>query len=204
MFEHVDESTGKSTQAITKELALIREEMKTVNERLANTTENMKDAITLKQQQQPTDESNVLEQCLLEYGGSRVLDKYFAIQHVGDNKYKVGTKAVEIDENSDIIVDGVKYEGTTGLWAIVMMNDPPESSYTQIDLHMYKDLVYRTNVMSHPHNVVLGKSRYKKTKKWIHIFLLLKTLPSSAEDDTASHDDDTEDAAFQDSFQHAS
>ena len=90
-----------------------------------------------------------------------MLDKYFAIQHVGDNKYEMGTKAVEIDENSDI-VDGVKYVGTTGLWALVMMNDPPESSYTQNDLHMYTDLIYQTNVMSHPHNVVLGKSRYTR------------------------------------------
>ena len=47
--------------------------MKTLNERLANTTEKMKDEITMKQQQQPTDESNVLEQNLLKYGGSRVL-----------------------------------------------------------------------------------------------------------------------------------
>ena len=89
----------------------------------------------MKQQpQQSADESNVLEQYLLKYGGSRVLDKYFAIQHVGDNRYEMGTKAVGIDENADIIVDGVKYDGTTGLWAFVMMNDPPESSYTQNDL----------------------------------------------------------------------
>ena len=116
----------------------------------------------------------------------------------------MGTKAVEIDENSDIIIDGVKYDGITGLWALVMMNDPPESSYTQNDLHMYKDLVYQTNVMSHPHKVVLGKSRYKKTKNWMHIFPLLKTLPS-AEDDNANHDDDdNDDAAFEDSSQHAS
>ena len=164
MFEPVVESTGKSTRDITKELAPIREEMKTLNERLADTTEKMKDAITMNQQQ-PTDDhtSNVSEQYLLKYGGSRVLDKYFAVQHVGDSKYEMGTKAVEIDRNSHIIVDGVKYD-TTELGALVMMDDPPESSYTQNDLHMYKDLVYKTNVMSHPHNVVLGKGRYKKTK----------------------------------------
>ena len=47
----------------------------------------MKDAITMNQQQQPTYDhtSNVLEQYLLKYGGSRVLNKYFAIQHVGDS-----------------------------------------------------------------------------------------------------------------------
>ena len=153
MFEPVDKSTGKSTDAIAKGLVLIREEMRTLNQGLANTTEKMKDAITMKQQQ-PTDDhrSNVLEQYLLKYGG--VLDKYFAIQRVGDNKYVMGTKAVEIDQNSDIIVDRVKYDGTTGVWTLTMMNDPPESGYTPNDLRMYKYLVNQTNVMSHPHNVV--------------------------------------------------
>ena len=96
----------------------------------------------------------------------------------------MGTKTVEVDGNSGIIVDGVKYVGTTGLWALIMMNDPPESRYTQNDLHMYEDLVYRTNVMSHPHNVLLGKS-YKKSKRWMHIFPLFKTL-APAEDGSAN------------------
>ena len=59
MFEPVVESMGKSIQTITKELAPIREEMKMLNKRLADTTEKMKD---MKQQQHPTDDhiSNVL------------------------------------------------------------------------------------------------------------------------------------------------
>ena len=75
MFEPVVESTGKSTEAITKELVQIREEMKTLNECLADTTEKMKDAIIMNQQE-PTDDhtTNVLEQYLLKYGGCRVLD----------------------------------------------------------------------------------------------------------------------------------
>ena len=72
--------------------------MKKLNERLADTTERMKDAVTMKQQQQPIDDhtSNVLEQYLLKYGGSRVLDKYFAIQHVGDNKYEMVLKKLKL------------------------------------------------------------------------------------------------------------
>ena len=91
MFEPVVESTGKSTKALTKELVPIREEMKTLNECLADMIEKMKDVVTMKQQQQQTppvdQESNVFEQYLLKYGGSssRVLHKYFAIQCVGDN-----------------------------------------------------------------------------------------------------------------------
>ena len=116
--------------------------MKTLNERLADTTEKMEDVVIMKQQHQTPSveqESNDFEQYLLKYGGSsRVLEKYFAIQHVGDNRYEMGTKTVEIDENSDIIVDGVKYNGTTGLWVLIMMNDPPELRYTPNDLHMYE------------------------------------------------------------------
>ena len=46
IFEPVVESTGKLTGAITKELVPIREEMKTLNERLVDTTEKMKDKAT--------------------------------------------------------------------------------------------------------------------------------------------------------------
>ena len=48
--------------------------------------------------------------------------------------------------------------------------------------------------MSHPHNVVLGKSRYNKTDAY---FALLN-------ENTNHDDDDNDDAAFEDSFQHAS
>ena len=62
--------------------------MKTLNEHLADKTEKMKDVITMKQQHQTPSvdqESNVSEQYLLKYGGSRrVLEKYFAIQRAGD------------------------------------------------------------------------------------------------------------------------
>ena len=89
MFEPVVESTGKSTQVIAKELVPIREEMKTLNGRLAlDTTGKIKDMKQQSQQQQPADDDhtpNVFDRYLLKYGGSRVLDKYFAIQRVGDN-----------------------------------------------------------------------------------------------------------------------
>ena len=54
----------------------------------------MKDAITLKEQPQPTDDHmfKVLEKYILKYGGSRVFDEYFA--DVGDNKYEIEIDAV--------------------------------------------------------------------------------------------------------------
>ena len=79
----------------SKELVPIQEEMKTVNECLADTTEKIEVVVTMKQQQTPPidQESNVFNQQLLKYGGSsRVLDKYFGVQRVGDNRCEMGTK----------------------------------------------------------------------------------------------------------------
>ena len=58
MFEPVFESTGKSTHAIIKELVPIREEMKTLNGRLAmDTTGKLKD-MKQQPQQQPADDDH--------------------------------------------------------------------------------------------------------------------------------------------------
>ena len=187
MFEPVIESTEKSTEAVTKELVPIQDELKILNDRLLDTTEEMKKMAGMQHQQhqQQDDRGNLLEQYLHKYGGSssNVLDRYFAIQRITNNRYEMGTKVVDIDEHSNIIVDNVKYSGTTGLWALIMMNNPPSRSYTPHDLLMYRDLVHQTKVMNHPHNVILGKSRYKQTKKWTHIFPLLETVSNGKDND---------------------
>ena len=72
--------------------------MKTLNERLVlDTTGKMKD-MKQQPQQQPADDDhtpNVFDQYLLKYGGTRVLDEYFAIQRVDDNMYEMGTVGIE-------------------------------------------------------------------------------------------------------------
>ena len=82
----------ESKHMLLEGVAPIREERKTLNEHLADTTEKMKDAITAKQQQQqqPADESNVLEQYLLKYGGSsRVDGKTWMDIHIPTGCYEI-------------------------------------------------------------------------------------------------------------------
>ena len=117
MFEPVFiESTGKSTETITKELIPIREEMKTLNKHLTDTTENMKDVVTMKQQQTPpiNQKSNVFEQYLLKYGGYRVLDKYLVTQVLAITSMRWALKRLKLMKILDLIVDNMKYDGTTG------------------------------------------------------------------------------------------
>ena len=111
---------------------------------------------------------NAVDQYHTKYDETK-LDYYFSIQPTGENQYMMGDKVVVIDENSNIHVGGVKYEGTPGLWALVMMKSPTPRAYTHVDLTNYRDLVGQTNVMNHPRNIVEGRSRPKATYKWRHI-----------------------------------
>ena len=72
-----------------------------------------------------------------------------------------------VDESSNIHVDGVEYEVTPGLWALVMLSSPKD--YTNEDLVNYKHLVKQTNAMSHPRGVKRGISRPTTTYKWRYI-----------------------------------
>ena len=86
---------------------------------------------------------------------------------------------MKLDKLSNIHVDGVQYEGTDGLWSLIMMKKPDEKKYTFSDLTNYSDLVRQTNVMSHPRNVT-KMSRPTTTYKWNNI---LSSIASSSSGD---------------------
>ena len=96
------------------------------------------------------------------------IDHYFGIEKDGNGDYVMGNKVVEIDESSNIYVDGVRYEGTPGLWSLIKLKKPDKEMYTFKDLSNYKDLTRRTDVMNHPRNVTKN-SRPKTTYKWRQI-----------------------------------
>ena len=99
------------------------------------------------------------------------LDKYFGIQRDNDddNKLMIGDKEVTVDENSDIFVDNFKYNGTPGLWSLIMLAARNENSYTKEDAKNYRDLVKRTKASEHPRGVQ-GNSRPAQTYKRRRLF----------------------------------
>ena len=74
-------------------------------------------------------------------------DKYYGIQKI-DGQYKMGDATVTLDNKSNIYVDGDRFEGTPGLWELIMLNQPSE--YTTEDLHRYEDLVEKTQLIYNP------------------------------------------------------
>ena len=135
VFKPVAESTGKSTEAITRELAPMREEMKNLNERLEAAAEAA--AATPEPQAKQkrgkrkldvgSGDLDMVDQYITIYDETK-LDRYFSIQRTGVNRYMMGDKNVLVDTNSNIFIGGVKYERTPGLWALIMMKTPHPNS----------------------------------------------------------------------------
>ena len=164
LFEPVIKSTEKSTEAITKEIAPLQEEIRTLKVK-------QEDEDVAKQEKKTASMLAGLDSVqrfhyLLDKGQ---LDSYFAIQRTDDGRYIMGDKMIEVDKKSNIYVDEIKYRRSPGLWSLVMMKVPSRDSYTSDDLDVYRDLVKHTNVMEYPANVTTN-SRPRSTYKWRIIF----------------------------------
>ena len=92
-------------------------------------------------------------------------DRYYGIVKIND-QYKMGVATITLDDKSNIYVNNVRFEGTPGLWSLVMLNQPTD--YTQEDLHNYENLVERTQVISNPIRYTLN-DRPQMTNKYKNI-----------------------------------
>ena len=164
-LEPVVRSTGKSAEAITKELIPIKEEIKALNVRLEN---REKDGD--KKADEDESPPNIVQAYYQKLSAEK-LDKYFGVIMEGD-RYKMGDKYVHV-EGSDLVIDHKRYIGTPGLWSLIMKKHP--SGYTREDLTTYRDVILHTNAMNYPNNVE-PTSRVTSTKKWRDIFSRFKDL----------------------------
>ena len=149
VFKPVVQATEKSTEAITSEIKKSKQSDIPVT--------------TLKKSGKPWNSSmpySAIEYYLSIFP-SKYLDKYFGVQVIDDH-YMIGDKTVDIDNKSNIIIDEHEFEGTPGLWELIMLSTPFE--YTDEDFTNYKDLVHLTDLTNNPLGVKPG-SRPGTTKK---------------------------------------
>ena len=187
-LEPVVRSTGKSTEAITKELIPIKDEIKALNERLENQENDRK----MSQQEEEEGSEDELHPNIVEVYYQKVprekLDKYFGVIMEG-GRYKMGDKYVHIKGGSDLVIDHKKYIGTSGLWSLIMRRHPAE--YSHEDLITYRDVILHTNAMTNPNNLQ-PTSRVTSTKKWREIFPLFDKVDKGEEGELSSHHEGTE------------
>lgn len=73
-------------------------------------------------------------------------DKYYGIQRDGST-YSIGDQTIDVDDKNNISVNGKSYEGTPGLWELLMLNKP--ENFSDEDLRDYEEIASTTHLPNH-------------------------------------------------------
>ena len=178
-----------STQReLTKLFKPITETQKDVKESLLGELkpirENIPTAITFPQLQAiaspPEDEDldtsglyigEIAERYLRHFASKQEVDKTFGLYNK-DGKFYIGDSPIEINDDN-ITVKGKEYQGTPGLWELLVMRDPDENVYTDEDKSNYAEILDKTSAMKHGNN---PKSRKPKSSRGFKYKTIIKPI----------------------------
>ena len=104
---------------------------------------------------------------LRHFASKEGVDKTFGL-YDKDGVFYIGDSPVEIVDD-DITVKGKEYEGTPGLWELLIMKSPNNTIYTTEDLANYAKILHDTSAMKHNHNPLSMKPKSSKGQKYKEI-----------------------------------
>ena len=110
----------------------------------------------------------VAEKYLRKFATKGEVDTTFGLYDRKGNFY-IGNKPVIIIDNN-IVVDGKEeYEGTPGLWELIISKKPDKANYTPEDENNYKRLMVKTNALYIGNDPESKNPRSNKSYKWANI-----------------------------------
>ena len=96
------------------------------------------------------------------------VDRTFGIYLDKDGTWKIGNEKVDLDGN-DLIIGGEKYEGTRGLWELIVSNEPSEQNYDDGDLASYSEIMVNTNAIRRDNDPTNPRPKSSKSRKWTNV-----------------------------------
>ena len=90
------------------------------------------------------------------------IDKSFGLD-VKNKRFQIGDKPITIKDDN-IIIEGVEYEGTRGLWELIMSNEP--RNFTEEDFTNYGELLIQTNTIYQNNNPNQNRAKSSGGYKW--------------------------------------
>ena len=156
-YRPITETQKATVREITEGLKPIREGI-----------ENLPQAITFPPTQpigeeKPLDLSEIAEKYLATPTHSR--DTMFGIRKEGGLYYIGGKQATIV--NNNIIIGDEKFEGTPGLWELIMTKNPV--NFMNKDYNNYRSLMIKTNALHVGNKSGIDKPRSSKSYKWTTI-----------------------------------
>ena len=101
---------------------------------------------------------------LIKLASKKGIDKSFGLT-VKNKKLHIGDKPITIKDNN-IIIDGEEYTGTSGLWELIISQEPQEGKYTEDDYLNYINLLVQTNTIYQGNNPNQNRAKSSGGDKW--------------------------------------
>ncbi|KYQ47199.1 hypothetical protein ALC60_13782 [Trachymyrmex zeteki] len=86
-----------------------------------------------------------------------------------------GNKRFDVDDADNMIIDGVRYAGTPGLYELIFKRIPEGLLYTEEDMHKYKNMLLATNAHQHKHHSQ-GRLLSNRGYKYKHVIEPLMSI----------------------------
>ena len=165
-FKPITETQKTTTKEITEELKPIKEGF-----------ENLPQAITfpaypsIQAFEKPLEGEetqfigNLAEKYLRKFATKDAADTTYGLYDKG-GKFYVGDKLAIIVDN-DLVVGKDEYEGTPGLWELIVSKNPDDNIYTNDDYDNYARLMLKTNALRQ--KKYPNRPRSSSSTKWTHI-----------------------------------
>ena len=148
--KEITEAQKEATEKITQGLLPIKEALE--NPIVIPSIEEGEEKKAIKLTESLTEEEKtklgpIAEAFLKTPWNKENLDLNFGLNTQNEErKFKFGDKLVKFNGN-DIFVEGKRFIGTPGFWALIISKNPSSGDYDDEDKKQYKDLLIRTNAI---------------------------------------------------------
>jgi len=151
IFKPITEQQQKSSEEIVSKFAPLQEAIENMPPAFPGDMPQREALAELDTPQIELDKTSLVGEYLEKYSQRKGdADTTFGIRREG--KYFIGGKRVVIDKDSNLFVDRQRYEGTPGLWELIVMKKPKTGAYDGNNVKNYKEIIKRTGATRHPEN----------------------------------------------------
>ena len=181
--KEITEAQKAAAEKITSELLPIREGI----EKIPALTFPAFPAVEITEEEK-TNLGPIATNALMGLASKGGIDKSFGLD-VKNKRFHIGDKPIKIKDDN-IIIEDVEYEGTRGLWELIMSNDPQEGEITVEDFKNYNNILKQTNAIYQKNDPNTNKPKSSKSNKWKNLIKPIWEEIKKRKADEEPEDDD--------------
>ena len=162
--KEITEAQKTTAEKFTQELLPIKEGLENLPILIPIKEREPVPAVEMTQEQRKKILGPVASEAFEKYTTLEGADKVFGMVKKG-KYYYIGDKPIKI-KGDNIIIDDQEYTGTSGLWELIISNEPQEGKYTEEDFVNYGELLMQTNTIYQNNDPNSFKPKSSKSSKW--------------------------------------